>query len=107
LRPYLFRAIRNAALDERRSSRRRTDSIFEDAVATQSLGEAPPTSTGREEIEALLGRLSPDERECIVLRIYSGLTFREIAELRGVALPTVASWYRRGLQRLESLLKRE
>jgi RNA polymerase sigma-70 factor, ECF subfamily len=71
--------------------------------------EAPgePASSRGDDLEPLLQQLSPDEREAIVLRIHGGLTFKEVAELRGVPLPTVASWYRRGLERLRAMLKEE
>jgi DNA-directed RNA polymerase specialized sigma24 family protein len=49
--------------------------------------------------------ISPDERETIVLKIYDDFTFQEIADLRDVPLPTVASWYRRGLEKLKTLLR--
>jgi len=54
-----------------------------------------------------LQRLSSDEREAIILKIYSGLTFQEIADLRTAPVPTVASWYRRGLDRLRIMLTPE
>ena len=34
-------------------------------------------------------------------------TFQEIADLRGVPLPTATSWYRRGLAKLKALLAKE
>lgn len=104
LRPYVFRAVRNAALDDRRSTKRRSDSIFADVLAELSAASAHSSPGAKADLGELLGRLSADEREVVVLRIYSGLTFREIAELRQVLLPTAASWYRRGLERLGSWL---
>ena len=38
------------------------------------------------------------------LKIYGGLTFREIAQVTGVPLPTAASRYRSALERLRPLL---
>ena len=53
-------------------------------------------------IEAL-----PDEqREAIVLRVYGGLTFAQIAQVIGDPLPTVATRFRRGLERLRHKLER-
>lgn len=100
LRPYLFRCVRNAALDELRSAKRRgrRDSIFASAQDTDSTAPALSAS----EMEEFLQRLSADERECIVLKLYSGLSFREIAETRRASPNTVASWYRRGLQKLRA-----
>ena len=100
LRPYLFRCVRNAALDELRSVKRRgrRDSIFASAQENGSIAPALSAS----EMDEFLERLSPDERECIVLKMYSGLSFKEIAETRRASPNTVASWYRRGLQKLRA-----
>ena len=103
LRPYLFRCVRNAALDELRSVKRRgrRDSIF---ASAQETGSTPPALSASE-MDEFLDRLSADERECIVLKLYSGLSFREIAETRRTSPNTVASWYRRGLQKLRAHLE--
>lgn len=103
LRPYLFRCVRNAALDELRSLKRRgrRDSIF---ASAQETGSTPPALSASE-MDEFLDRLSADERECIVLKLYSGLSFREIAETRRTSPNTVASWYRRGLQKLRAHLE--
>ena len=103
LRPYLFRCVRNAALDELRSVKRggRRDSIF---ASAQESGSTPPAFNASE-MEEFLERLSADERECIVLKLYSGLSFREIAEIRSTSPNTIASWYRRGLQKLRAHLE--
>jgi RNA polymerase sigma-70 factor, ECF subfamily len=106
-RPYVFRSVRNAALDGWRRTRIRTDSAFEIAAAMDAEAPGEPASSRGDDLEPLLQQLSPDEREAIVLRIHGGLTFKEVAELRGVPLPTVASWYRRGLERLRAMLKEE
>lgn len=105
LRPYVFRCVRNAALDSVRRTRLRRDSIFDVAEAIDPGGEPP--SFRLDEVDRWLQTLSPDERETIVLKIYNDFTFQQIAELRHVPLQTVASWYRRGLEDLRVLLGRE
>ena len=107
-RPYLFRCVRNAALDALRRSGVRADSIFDDSsAAATDEGPALPAACLASELEQSLQRLSPDERETIILKIYDDLTFQEISELRQAPLPTVASWYRRGLDKLRTLLTTE
>jgi RNA polymerase sigma-70 factor (ECF subfamily) len=107
LRPYLFRCVRNAALDALRRAGVRAGSIFEDSPAAAAEVPALPAAVLGSEIEQGLRRLSPDERETIILKIYDDLTFQEISELRQTPLPTVASWYRRGLDKLRALLNPE
>lgn len=73
LRPYMFKCVRHAALDERRVAARhaRAGSIFQ---ANEAANAANNGLTGQE-VDALLRGLSADERECIVLKIFGGLTF--------------------------------
>lgn len=101
LRPYVFRCVRNATIDARRRDRRNGDSIFAPVPDTT----APPLQAA--ELQQCLEALSADERETIVLKIFDGFTFQEIADLRRLPLPTVASWYRRGLDKLRRLLAAE
>ena len=103
IRPYLFRCVRNAALDQIRVTARRNGavSIFAEIDVGVDAGEAAL----RSELDESLSRLGEDERECIVLKIYTGLTFREIAKVRRVSLNTAASWYRRGLEKLRGQIE--
>ena len=58
-------------------------------------------------VEAALGQLPGDQREVVVMKIWGGLTFAQIAEALGVPLNTAASRYRYALQRLEAELSEE
>ena len=105
LRPYVFRCVRNAALDGLRREKVRGDSIFVGEQAPDQVAPAVPAPLLARELDEKLGRLSADERETIVLKVYDEFTLQEIADLRDVPLPTVASWYRRGLEKLKTLLE--
>jgi RNA polymerase sigma factor (sigma-70 family) len=59
------------------------------------------------ELPQLLTQLSEDERETIVLKVFDGMTFQEIADLREASSNTVASWYRRGMEKLKALWTEE
>lgn len=100
-RPYLFRAVRNACLDGRRSQER----AARGQEGLQFLEADTVDMRERLAIEDALARLSTNHRECIVLKIYMGFTFGEIGALCGVPANTAASWYRRGLQRLHEILE--
>ena len=48
----------------------------------------------------------PDaQRETIVMKVFGGLTFQEIADTQGEPLSTVSSRYQRGLARLKTQME--
>lgn len=94
LRPYVYRCIRNAAIDQHRRNGR---------AAAERVGSAAPEPLAlRLDLQEALTTLSEDERDAVVLKTWSGLTFQEIGEVRQVSLNTAASWYRRGLEKLRA-----
>ena len=106
LKVYVFRAVRNAALDQVRGKRPSTvggdESIFEEEVAARDRVASDEMKTA---IEHALLSLAERERETIVQHVYGELTFREIARIRGVPVGTAAAWYYKGLKTLESRLR--
>jgi RNA polymerase sigma-70 factor, ECF subfamily len=99
---YAFRALRNRALNYRRSLWRRLAREVESLRwFEKNEGETP------EEFEAMhcLAKLPPEQREVIVLKIWSEYTFEQIAELMEISPNTVAGRYRYGLQKLRNCLK--
>jgi DNA-directed RNA polymerase specialized sigma24 family protein len=52
-----------------------------------------------------LAGLPPEQREVIVLKIWSEHTFEEIGELLDISPNTAAGRYRYGLQKLKACLK--
>ena len=109
LRPYIFRSVRNAALDAWRRYPDRMDSIFDERAEQSLLSSTAPSlpTLSPAEAESWLAALSPDERETIILKIYDDFSFQEIADLRAVPLATASSWYRRGLAKLRTLWIKE
>jgi RNA polymerase sigma-70 factor, ECF subfamily len=101
LRPYVFRCVRNAAIDDLRRTKRRESDLF---VAPD---DRAVDSDLRTELNAVFAQLSDDERETIVLKVFDGMTFQEIADVREVSINTIASWYRRGMEKLKSLWMEE
>lgn len=108
---YVFAAVRNAAIDQERRAhpaapldRTAAESIFEGRDA------GPEAGLLQSEQERLVAdaveRLPDEQREAIVLRVYGGLSFAQIAQVTGDPLPTVATRFRRGLQRLREKLER-
>src|SRR5579864_2793541 len=72
-RPYLFRAVRNAALNERRSAARHVALEDHDwLVMPAGLVEAGLT------LQRSIGELPQEQREVIVMRIWGEMTMEEI-----------------------------
>jgi RNA polymerase sigma-70 factor (ECF subfamily) len=108
LKSYAFRAVRNAAVDLLRR-RRRFDEAPEECMPELVVraGGAEDDSNDAEQTQRLLAALSEDEREVILLHLWSDLRFREIAGVVDRPLGTVVSLYRRGLERMRLNLRRE
>lgn len=51
-------------------------------------------------VQSLLAALPPEQRECVVLYYFQGLTCPEIAQVLSIPAPTVKSRVRRGVERL-------
>ncbi len=106
LKPYVFRSVRNAAIDQIRRHPAPVGEINGSIFSS----EASPYETAQSKeterrVTAILLTLSEDERETVVQHLYAGLTFREIAEIRETPLGTVTSWYQRGLKKLRERLE--
>ena len=60
-----------------------------------------------ERIDMAMAQLSYAQREVILLRVQSDMTFKAIAHMQDVSINTVQSRYRYGLDRLRQLLNVE
>lgn len=112
---YLFACVRSAALDRGRGERRRNNhehdprrsEMAETSAFERPSGERAERDERASIIEAALNQLPGDQREVVVMKIWGGLTFAQIAESLGVPLHTAASRYRYALARLETDLSAE
>lgn len=107
LKNYLYRAVRNEALTirARRQMGRDVEKRHverEGGVLEAVPGVDPFTAA---QIEEALSRLPIDQREVIVLKVYHGFTFAEIADLAGDKLNTVASRYRYAIAKLQNWVR--
>ncbi len=114
---WLFRIAANLARDRARQLGRRGVPLSLDGGAeTDALApdlasgvDDPPAQLERDEagaqVAAAVDALSESDREIILLRHYSELSFREIAELLGVPLGTALARAHRALKRLREILE--
>lgn len=103
---YLFRATRNAAYSRLRWRwiRRRLRPRVEQHVASFHGGESTPSPVDSAAEDALR-ELPAKQREVVMLKIWQGLTFQEIARVIRCSPNTAASRYRYALERLRALLE--
>jgi RNA polymerase sigma-70 factor (ECF subfamily) len=102
--PWLYRVVRNAALDVVKAARRRQ--------RRESVVARPERWFVESEVEGLdaaaaveaLRRLPEDEREVLVARLWGGLGFEQIAEVAGCSTSTAFRRYNAGLDALRQLL---
>jgi RNA polymerase sigma-70 factor (ECF subfamily) len=101
--PWLHRIVVNRAIDWSRSRSLRREVGVDAAVEP---ADAPREEAGRAgELAAALAALGPEHRAVIVLRYLLDYTPGEIAELLELPRGTVNSRLRRGLDRLEEVLR--
>jgi len=104
---YLFSCVRSAAVVARRSGSSRR--VREQAVASEApqLAGPPELEDRRKLLESAMATLPAEQREVVVLKTWSALTFGQIAEILHLPANTVASRYRYAIERLKTLISSE
>ncbi len=95
---YIHKIARNVALELRRSHKHNIDDIF-----VAHYGETDETLENSIYINQLLEVLNDKQRQIVVMKCCSGLTFKEIAKIMKCPETTVKSRYQRAI----SLLKKK
>ena len=101
--PYLFRAVRNAALNHIRGQSREVE-LPDGGAWLESPDGSKETAMA---LESALKTLPAEQREVVVLKIWGELTFEEAAAVIGISPNTAASRYRYGLEKLREVWKQE
>jgi RNA polymerase sigma-70 factor (ECF subfamily) len=98
---YLYRAVRNTALNYRRLHSREVE-----LPANGHWLESPP---GMEEtglaLQSALAELPDEQREIMILRVWGQMTFEEAAAALDISPNTAASRYRYALSKLKGRLQ--
>lgn len=103
---WLFKVASNVFNDYLRAKKRQQQII--EAVQQEALTETvkPPRYDNEvfDKLQSQLAKLDADTKEVIMLRFYSQLSFKDIAELRGEPIGTTLSKAHRGLKKLKDLM---
>jgi RNA polymerase sigma-70 factor, ECF subfamily len=102
---YVFRSVRNAAIDLAKARLRRREEPMQADWDTSGPEKEDPDAEVLRSIANSLEQLEESSREVIELHLHASLTFQEIAQVLGEPLPTVASRYRRALDKLGKEIK--
>jgi RNA polymerase sigma-70 factor, ECF subfamily len=102
---YVYSTVRNTALDRLRRKRKIVDIpefVFDEELSREdgpgdSLMDRERSFIVRKEIE----KLDEPQREVVIMKLYGGLTFEQIAQIRDEPLSTVSSRYARTLKSLK------
>jgi RNA polymerase sigma-70 factor (ECF subfamily) len=110
---WITTMARNRAIDRIRSKQRRSrlNDDFEQENKTdqfefeESSADICEVKERSRIVRSAVAKLTPDQKEAIVLAYFSGLTQAEVAERLNEPLGTVKARIRRGVNRLETLVK--
>lgn len=105
-RAYLYRSLRNRHIDSLRKRSRERRAIAEGVPASPLIvpRDELMASERAAEVDAALRSLPAEQREVVLLKIYGGLTFQEVAAVLDENARTVESRHRLALNKLRERL---
>ena len=103
---WLFRIAHNESISMHRRNRMQFD-YDEEPEATAPVMSSRALSKGSElrlAVEQALDQLTPEQREAVVLKVYQGFKFDEIAAIVGCPASTIKSRVYSGMEALRAML---
>jgi RNA polymerase sigma-70 factor (ECF subfamily) len=106
-RAFLIRLAHNGAIDlmRRRGTRERTREHFAELVTPFAPASEPDADVFRHQLTDALAELPPEQRAVAHLKLWTGLTFEEIASALDISPNTAASRYRYALDKMRDRLR--
>jgi len=105
---YLYTCVRSAAMDQHR---RGAQCKARDAIAIENreswFDAGAELIDNAIDVQDALTALPSDQREVVVLKIWGGLTFAQIADVAEISANTAASRYRYAMEKLGAILSDE
>lgn len=111
LKGYLSTCVANNARNRNKAARsqQKSDMAPSPGIMSYLNGPEERAMLGDEmtHLKQILSRLPDEQREALMLHLYSGLTFRAVAKHQDVSINTALSRYHYGLNKLRSLMNSE
>ena len=110
LKGYLLTCVANLSRDRVRARKRAPIGMSKTDIAIPDYKMPSHVLISAEELHRLreaIAKIPYEQREVVILHLQGRRTFRQIAESQGIAVSTVQSRYRYGLEKLKSLLDSE
>ena len=101
---WLYRVVRNAAIDAGRADRRRARREAAVARPVRWFNERESEGLDAAAAVAALEALPPDQREVIVARLWGGMTLDQVATVAGCSVSTAFRRYEAGIAALRERL---
>jgi RNA polymerase sigma-70 factor (ECF subfamily) len=104
---WLYRVVKNRALNAARGARRRREREARSMAGRFVIRQQPATfdRIDASGVVEALDHLAADDREIIVMRIWGGLTFEEIAAAHSISVSSAHRLYGRALETLRQRLE--
>src|SRR5215203_5663429 len=108
---WMMRVARNRSLDQLRRQKVRPPTLSDDAEEVEGIADSTTTEEvveiqmRRAQVQRALEAIPDDQRLCLELAYFEGLSQREIAEQTNMAVGTIKSRIRIGLEKVERLLR--
>ncbi len=108
LKGYLITSVVNTARNKNKAGQKRESTSLEQTEQISSNLHGPDSvamfNENSQKLATALSRLPYEQREVLLLHLYSGLKFKAIAEMQKDSLSTIQGRYRYGLNKLRSML---
>lgn len=110
-RSWVFTIAHHRVIDERRQRKRHpvdpVATVADEPSSAPSAAEQALDTLATEGVHNMLDQLVPAQRDVMVLRIVSGMTVADVAEVLGRSVGGVKALQRRGIASLQRLIERQ
>ncbi len=110
LKGYLLTCVANRARNKNKAKHKQNTDLNEAETVSTHSNNPPDSIMCNEELQQLrdaMVKIPHEQRQVILLHLHGAMTFRAIAGQQGIAVNTVKSRYRYGLDKLWLILNHE